>query len=628
MRLALAAAAALALLGLLVWLALGPAGPEYRVADSQVFLFPDLRGPEAATPVAEASPAQPAAWGAGAPSRLAVLLTERDSAWLGLVHGLKAIGIPFVVTEDYREALRHRVVLAYPYVSGKVLGKEALGALARFPREGGTLIAQHVLGGELDEVFGFAGEEAVTSSARIRLAEGEALNAEFTEPEERTLRIAIQEDRLRVRGTYAYLSPRNPPLAVYEDGRAAITQKPYAVGRAYALGIDLGHLLLQGHNVRQDRAIAASYANGFAPSLDVLLRLLKRIYEESEPRAATLGTVPGGRPLAAVLTHDVDYTRSVTNSLAYAALERERGVAATYFIQTKYVRDWNDDIFFNRQNLGALDRLARLGMELASHSVAHALGFAAFPIGRGDERYPGYRPFVKERALSYNGTVLGELRVSRFLLDRLVPGQDTVSFRPGHLQVPERLPEALAATRYRYSSSVTANNALTHLPFRMNYGRAAQAEVPVWEFPVTLEDELDPPMLKRLPQAIALARKLARYGGSFVVLIHPDVTGQKLEFERGLLDALAGEAWFGSLAELGRWWSARDAVELDWIGEGAAARLRVRAPEPLRGLAIDVPAGITLAGHAPAGARVSQAGRRIVVEEAAGELLLDLRPLR
>ena len=67
----------------------------------------------------------------------------------------KTIGVPFLVTEDYRQALRHRVVLAYPTISGRTLSQEALKALAAFPRNGGTLIGVNVLGGGLNEVFGF-----------------------------------------------------------------------------------------------------------------------------------------------------------------------------------------------------------------------------------------------------------------------------------------------------------------------------------------------------------------------------------------------------------------------------------------------------------------------------------------
>jgi len=42
-----------------------------------------------------------------------------------------------------------------------------------------------------------------------------------------------------------------------------------------------------------------------------------------------------------------------------------------------------------------------------------------------------------------------------------------VSFRPGHLSYPFALPQALQATGFAFSSSVTAGNALSHLPFRL-----------------------------------------------------------------------------------------------------------------------------------------------------------------
>jgi hypothetical protein len=42
-----------------------------------------------------------------------------------------------------------------------------------------------------------------------------------------------------------------------------------------------------------------------------------------------------------------------------------------------------------------------------------------FPRGTGEERYPDYRPYVASTTKSYNGTVLGELRVSRFTVDVL-----------------------------------------------------------------------------------------------------------------------------------------------------------------------------------------------------------------
>jgi hypothetical protein len=595
----------------------------FEVDDSQVHFFSGVSGPE--TDAAVAAPGDALArYSTGSSSRLAVLLTDADSAWLGLAHGLKSIGVPFVITRDYRVALRHKVVFVYPYLSGKALPPEGLRAIARFPRDGGTLIAQNVLGGDLNEVFGFGEAVPTTRSTRMEFNTGVSVAAEFTEPEERVIRIGADGDGGDLRGAYAYTEPRNPPLAVYGDRTAAITHKPYAAGRAYAFGIDVGYLILKGHNTRQELRIATHYANSYEPTLDVLLRCLRNIYLEGEPGAVTLGTVPHGKSLSVVLTHDIDYSRSVRNAVDYAESERRAGVDATYFVQTKYVRDWNDDAFFNDEGLPRLRRLKALGMELASHSVSHSAVFADFPLGRGDERYPGYRPFVKERKLAYNGTVLGEVRVSRFLLDRLVPGQSTVSFRPGHLQNPTQLPEALAAAGYRYSSTLTANLALTHLPFQLNHSRGARAEVAVYEFPIAIEDELAPPVLQRLPQAIELARKLSRYGGSYVVLIHPDTTGPKLEFQERLVEALRGPGWFGSLEKFGAWWAARDRTELDTTADGRRRTVRVRTPEPVAGLTLLIAPGARLVSQRPADAGVVQDGERLVIAKAVPDLTLEL----
>ena len=441
--------------------------PQSTSAD-RIFLFEGVRGPGEKTVVAPPRPAADADFRGGGTSRLAILLTEPDSAWLGLVHGLKTIGVPFRITRDYQDALRHRVVLVYPTISGRVLSREALVALARFP----------------------------------------------------------------------------------EDGTAAITARQIGRGHAYALGVDLGFLLLKGYNNRE-QGIARAYVNEFEPALDVLLRLVANIYRAGEPAAVTLHTVPQGRQLAAVISHDVDFTRSVANAPRYAELERAAGVRATYFIQTKYVRDWNDDVFFNRRGVSDIAQLRALGAEIASHSVSHSRMFRDFAVGSGDESYPDYRPFVRDREHTVDGSILGE-------------------------------------------------------------------------FPVTLEDEAKPPLETRLPAALKLADRLARYGALMMVLIHTDVLESKLGFERGLVAALRDRAWFGALEDFGAFWSARDRVELDVGADGAQLSVRLRAPEAVRGLAFVLPAGYRLTSTPPSGLTVREVEGRVVIEMLEGEKTLHL----
>lgn len=575
-----------------------------------VFVFQDVTGPMEKTVVAPSGLSSPDHYAIGGPSRLAVLLTEERSNWLGVAHGLKSIGVPFVVTRDYREALKHRVILVYPTITGTSFSREAIRTLAAVPRNGGTLIATQILGGGLEEVFGYSGAVVASRHQEIRWNRAHPLMEQMTDPAEWVTKLnGKQENTI---GTYAFVQARGA-LGSYPDGSVAVTAKDYARGHAYAIGLDLGALLLKGYNNRTD-GLTTSFDNRFDPTLDVWLRLLKRMYQIGEPNAVTVGTVPFGRSLSVMFTHDVDFTQSMANAVAYAEFERSKGVTGTYFVQAKYVRDYNDDIFFDDQGVRHLTTLAELGMELASHTVAHSGSFSTFPMGTGEEQYPGYRPFVKTRTKAYGATILGELRVSKFLIDRLGGGPAMVSFRPGELSNPFALPQALVATGFRYSSAATANNSLTHLPYQMTYDRLSESEVDIFEFPVTIEDEELPAMGERVPQAVILAKQIARYGGSVVVLIHPNILGHKLEFERQFYEAVKDWAWFGSMREFGDWWAARNALHVEVDADGDGITVSINAPRRISGVTLEVPAGWVIL---PQGG-VKQEGRAIIVDAVEG----------
>ncbi len=561
--------------------------------------FPGVTGPPTATAIPPEAPTQWAAYAGGGRSRLAVLLTDTASAWLGLAHGLKSIGVPFLITRNFRAALEHRVVLVYPTLSGKVLPPDALAALGRHPRSGGTLIAINVLGGGLNELFGFS--DAVPSRARaeVRLNPGLPLTARFEDPRERRLPLGNGPHRSAL-GSYGYTAPAEPPLATYDDGTAAITRRELeSGGTAYAFGVDLGALLLIGQNNR-DESIARSYVNAYEPTLDVYLRLLEAMYAQGEPDAVTLGTVPKGREISVLVTHDVDYRYSLAHAVEYARAERAMGIPATYFIQTKYLRDWNDNAFFDQAAIGQLKSLDSLGMQIASHTVSHSRAFNRLPIGSGDETYPTYQPRVTGETGVSGASVLGELRVSKFLLEH-VAGMPVDAFRPGYLRNPVSLPEALEASGYQFSSSVTANNSLTHLPFQLEYHHGPTAETHIFEFPVTVEDETPPALASRLPAALQLADQLRRYGGLMVLLIHPNVVEPKLGFEQRFCAAVRDRAWFGTVDEFGQFWAARNAADVDVEHNGGQRVVTVRLPAAVDGLTLSTPARWRLVRVEPPG---------------------------
>lgn len=594
-----------------------------EVPEKDFHRFPGVSGPAKATVMPDHVPTTWRTYEQGSTSRLAILLTDPDSSWLGLAHGLKSIGVPFRITRDVHEALAHQVVLVYPMISGKVLGPEALQALAEFPKTGGTLIGVQVLGGGLNQVFGF--RDAVASRQRydVTLTPAAPLLADLTDPRERQLRVGIRGKGIEVMGTYGY-TEASAPLARFEDGTAAITQAAHGRGRAYAIGLDLGFLLLKGYNNRGEELVK-TFDNEFDPTLDVWLRLLKSMYRTAQEEAVTLGTVPFGKSLSVMMTHDVDFTQSIKNAVEYAAYEKSQGVVGTYFIQVKYIRDYNDDIFFNDEGVRYVKQLADLGMELGSHTIAHSRVFNQFPLGTGREAYPSYAPFVKDRTTAYNVSILGELRVSKFLIDHF-SGQSIISFRPGELSNPFALPQALLATGYRYSSTATANNSLTHLPYQLTYDRLTDSEVEVFEFPVTIEDEALPKMGDRLPQALEVATRISRYGGSVVVLIHPNILDHKLAFEKGFVEGVRPYAWFGSVGEFGRWWAARNRVEVDVARDQTGMRVTLKVPAAAAGLTLEVPAGWEVARPGKSEQGVTQQGAVVTFPEMQGTYTVLFTP--
>lgn len=600
-----------------------PPVQHMEVPEKDFHRFQGVAGPDDATVVPRHVPTTWTTYEPGSTSRLAILLTDPDSSWLGLAHGLKSIGIPFRITRNVHEALAHKVVLVYPMISGKVLKPEELQALAEFPKTGGTLIAVQVLGGGLNQVFGF--RDAVASRQRydMTLATADPLLADLTDPREQRLRVGIRDKGIEVMGTYGY-TDASAPLARFDDGTAAVTQVAHGPGRAYAIGVDLGFLLLKGYNNRGEELVK-TFDNEFDPTLDVWLRLIKAMYRTAQEEAVTLGTVPFGKSLSVMMTHDVDFTQSIKHAVEYAEYEKRQGIVGTYFIQVKYIRDYNDDIFFNDEGVRYVKQLADLGMELGSHTIAHSRVFNQFPMGTGREAYPSYAPFVKDRTTAYNVSILGELRVSKFLIDHF-SGQSIVSFRPGELSNPFGLPQALLATGYRYSSTATANNSLTHLPYQLNYDRLTDSEVEIFEFPVTIEDEALPKMGDRLPQALEVAKRISRYGGSVVVLIHPNVLDHKLAFEKGFVEGVRPYAWFGSVGEFGPWWAARNRVEVDVVRDAAAMRVTLNVPVSLAGLTLEVPAGWEVARSGNPLRGVAQHGTMVTFPQLQGTYTVLFTP--
>ncbi len=541
--------------------------------------FPGVRGPGARSRVVE-PPATPIAqFEVGAPNRLAILVTDPESGWLGLVRGFKALGVPITVTRDVDRALRHKVVLVYPIISGGVLEGDQLRALAEHAREGGTVVAFQLAGGGLDELFGVTPGTSNTTRTRLNWVNQTGV-AEADQ-------VVVSGRGETTIGSVGYSATNARIAATFDDGSVAAACRGVGPGRTCVLGVDLGALAQRTKNGRAE-SMSRRYTNGYDPSVDTYFRWLRDIYVQGEPMPWLIDTVPDGKEVSILFTHDIDAQTAAANSRVYAQTLKEAGANGTFFIQTKYMKDWNDVPFFNPTAVRDVRQLVDMGMDVASHTVAHSRVFNDMPMGSGREFYPRYRPFITDDFHVKGGTILGELRVSKFLLEDLTKA-DVVSFRPGRLSYPFTLPEALNATGYRFSSSVSANLTMSHLPFQLTTGRSSGSLQPVYEFPITLEDELDPPMGARLDQGLALIDRIAQDRGMVVILTHPNITDHKLAYTQGVLARWKDRAWIGSLAQFGAWWSARDGLEADLVQRNGRWELTAKSAAGIDGLGILLP---------------------------------------
>jgi peptidoglycan/xylan/chitin deacetylase (PgdA/CDA1 family) len=494
--------------------------------------------------------------------------------------------------------------------------------LRQFVQKGNSLIAFAVIGRGMSDVFGFGSYRERSDLSSMTFNEGE-LTARFVfDPAESMLNLTAPGHKT---AGVSYGGLINPAIARFEDGSGAIIYNSFEeaekTGYAYAIGFDVGHFALRAFNGRLANVVE-DYVNDYHPKVDTLLRFIATVYWQGEPDSVRISSAPFNKDLTVLITHDIDFTRSIRNIGAYLDLELQQGVPATYFIQTKYVTDYNDKAFFNEYSRPAIERLVASGMEVASHSVAHSNEFRHMPLGSGEESYPDYQPFVKDFETVQNASIAGELRVSRFLLESL-GGQQVTAFRPGHLSLPRNLPEMLKATGYRYSSSITANEALTHLPYQTMVASEYATESPIFEFPVTIEDE-QYDLSERLEESITLANKIARHQGLVNLLIHTDVTGDKLEFQRQFVEEFRERAWFSTVSLFGNWWRLRDSTVVD-VEELSpqTRRLSVAVEGTIEGLGLWLPENWRLEGEEPG---VSQAGDVLVFERITGsrELVLQV----
>ena len=550
------------------------------------------------------------------PLQVAVLWTSPDTSPenpLALVHSLKEMGIPFLITRNLGQALKHRLVILYPSVDSHTFNQAQAEQLTTFVRQGGYIFAQNVFWGSLKDLFGFREFEPSRKRYHVAFAGTDPIMKYLNRPEERETRLG-SESYPEIFWTNGYIPGSGAVvLAHFDDGSAALLTNTVGKGGVYLLGLSLVDVVLRSQSNRDFEA-ERHYVNAFEPGADVWMLILRAWYEAYANDWVRLATIPQGQRSALLLSHDVDWENSFAPGRDFAGIEKANQANSTFFIQTKYVDDANSKAFFFEPNLGILRELKAGGSSLGSHSVIHSRGFNKFELGSGQETYATYRPRGLGFDTASEATVFGEVRVSKELLDGEIPGQDTIFFRAGHLRVPVSLPEALERSGYQFDSSFTADDVLSNFPYALPWGLGFDEDSRIYEFPVTIEDEESPGFAKRVPQALEVILANAENGAVSVLLVHSNESAQKAAAEQELLRQLPHDIGKSDMLSFARFWRARDRLKWSVTSSSVPSEvvLQVSTEESVGGLTFEFQHPISAVSN---GATLSPDNHHVVLPE-------------
>ena len=519
---------------------------------------------------------------------MALLLTKQEPGNAAL-RSLQTMGIPFFATHDLDAALRHRLIFIYPSVDHNSFSEAEAARLIAFVADGGSVFAQNVFWGGLKPIFGFDGFTPSRTRHQLSFQGQDKVLLYLDQLEERHIQLGSPELKEVIWSNGYKAAPGAMVLAEFEDGSAAMLQKDTGKGHAYLIGVSLEDVVLRPQQNR-DYEAQRVYANGFEPAGDVWPLLLRAFYEAYSPIGLRLHTIPNGKRSVLMLSHDVDWEYSIGPVLELTELERAAGAASTFFVQTKYSDDVNSRAFFYGANLGTLRRAQAAGADIGSHTIIHTLDFNLLSLGTGEETYADYRPRATIWSNSYHATTLGEVCVSKSLLDGNLARQKTIFFRAGHLSVPPYLPEALQRCGYDFDSSFTANDVMTNFPYRLYLDLGMTESAEIFEFPVTIEDEQKPPLRDRIGSALRIITANADNGAPNAVLIHSNNSGEKWETEKKLLSALPKDIAVTNMTTFADFWKARDQVRWQYAAlPDGSVRVQLTIPSRISGLTLSSP---------------------------------------
>jgi len=486
--------------------------------------------------------------------------------FLALRRIFNVLGIPYDILIDTSKMSNYKVVYSGGALTNAVLSSKNINAIYDYVEDGGVFVSAGEVGSRFNPLFGIKHRLPGRRRYRLTFTGNDDSLRYINHPSEQTISLGNGEKHFydEVIWSHGYqLTGEAEQLAIFDDEITGFSVNLYTRGKTYLFGLSYTESVLRPQ-IGEDYEAQRRYVNSFEPSADVIMLILKAIYESNVTPFVYLSTSPYSRSTALILSHDVDAQTSFVDSLKYADLEHKYGVKSTFFVNTKYFVDWMDIDYYNiKENVQAIRELKRRGWDIGSHSVSHYKMFSLVPEGDPGVTFKSYDPVNQV-------TVQGEVRVSKELLDRDIPDQTTKAFRASGLEFPNELIKVLEEAGYLYDSTFSANDVLTAFPFRaLGERHLGSPESSILEIPVTLDDSmgyLTAGSVDRAVEAwIEIAMANMENEAITVLLVHPSDTRiktYKLEAQEGLMkEILKLGGWIGDLTTFGEFWNDRDNIE-------------------------------------------------------------------
>lgn len=497
----------------------------------------------------------------------AINIETNSSRYISVTRMLESAGVDFETTSSVDTAILYPIIITGSRIESGRLNSTQITQITDYVNNGGIFITSSMREAALFPVFGISG--VVTHNDNVSITWDISSNPSYfwlvDDSLEKTVSIGDTASlpNFNVR---SYTTTTATVLGHYQDGLNAFVVNDYGAGKAFAFGTDFRDIYLR-NQLDFDVQASRTYSNGFEPTSDVFMFIVRNIIRTEIPNTIYKYTAFGNATSTLMITHDLDSETAIDTMLIFSDYEKNNNIVGQYNVTTRYFSDENMSPFY----VGSHSRVHQLiddGHVLASHSVGHFPDFAdeiIFPFGTLGNTTTNYNPGYFT-GITTGGTILGELEVSKFLIedDHSVRVR---SFRAGHLAYPDSLAAGLALLGYEFNSTQSANNILTGFPYYQFMERSFDSPIsPILEIPMTISDVFQSnPInssnyLSKVSIWINATRKYEKNNTPVVLLIHPNRT-YKLQAQIALVDSLSPNMKIVNMEAYGDFWRKRDSLQ-------------------------------------------------------------------